>query len=180
MGLWGVTADAQAQGKFKCGARLMKREEQEGATGKHGEPWGTMSLHDAILRIHTAQNFDTGSCPIRGDLKNKRARFSGLSLVQRDATCWYKTRLHSQRPMCKHIGLTSTMWSIKMRSLSIRHHQRLWLRSSLCSKEHYLPLAKEQQGWLMKGALTDGRHRMEARSRSSHRPQSPCSLLRCP
>ena len=56
---------------------------------------------------------------------------------------------------------------------------RLWLRSSLCSKEHYLLLAKEQQGWLMRGALTDGRHRMEARSRSSHRPQSPCSLLRC-
>ena len=43
-------------------------------------------------------------------------------VVLRDAlSCyaWYKTRLHSLRPMCKRIGLTSTMWSIKMRSLSM-------------------------------------------------------------
>ena len=40
-----------------------------------------------------------------------------------------KTRLHSLRPMCKQIGLTSTMWSIKMRSLSINYDKRLWLRS---------------------------------------------------
>ena len=44
-------------------------------------------------------------------------------LVQRERSmlaCWYKTRLHSLRPMCKHIGLTSTMRSIKRRSLSIK------------------------------------------------------------
>ena len=53
-------------------------------------------------------------------------------------------------------------------------------KQPLFKRKLYLPPAKEQQEWLMKGALTDARHRREAQSRSSHRQQSPCSLLRCP
>ena len=47
-------------------------------------------------------------------------------------------------------------------------------------KELYLPLAKEQQEWLLKSALTGGRHRTEARSRSNRHPQSLSSLLHFP
>ena len=91
-------------------------------------------------------------------------------LVQRERSlCWYKTRLHSLRPMCKHIGLTSTMWSIKMRSLSIRYGkeavaekqpQSKWsnvcwlLKNSKDSSKRCFSLAVDTVGQLEVGVVT--------------------------
>ena len=103
-------------------------------------------------------------------------------VVLRDAlSCyaWYKTRLHSLRPMCKRIGLTSTMWSIKMRSLSmICDNEAVAEKQPRIVLSNHLSIAKERQRQLKKMLLTGGRCHRPSQNLSSRHPQSQCSQLR--